>query len=73
MEVREPRGDGVRHGRHLRRRHDVLVDVVEEGAVLVVLGHKPELDAVLGVCKLTEEKIRVLKNYWKFNFKTLCY
>ena len=43
VKVCEPRGDGERHPRHVRRCHNVLGDVVEQGPVLVVLGHQPEL------------------------------
>ena len=50
VKVRQPRGHRQRHVDHLRRRDHVLGEVVEEGAVLVVVGHQPQLRPGAVVC-----------------------
>ena len=51
VEVCQAAGDGQGQNDHAVHRHRVPVQVVEQGAVLVVLGHQPQLGPRAVICR----------------------
>jgi len=62
VQVSESSGDRQGHSNHSRRVHGGTVQVVEEGAVLVVIGHQPQLSPSSIVYSFNHELRNVLQN-----------